>query len=42
MVSLLYSMSSELQLVDFFTKARTHSHHHVYLFKLSVVDPPLV
>jgi hypothetical protein len=31
---------SELQLADFFTKARTRAHHQFYLFKLSVVDPP--
>jgi hypothetical protein len=38
-VALQY-VSSELQLVDFFTKAQTHAHHQFYLFKLSVVDPP--
>jgi hypothetical protein len=31
---------SELQLVDFFTKSQTHSHHQFYLSKLNVVDPP--
>lgn len=30
----------ELQLADFFMKARTRSQHGFYLFKLGVVDPP--
>jgi hypothetical protein len=38
-VALQY-VPSKLQLVDFFTKARTHIHHQFYLSKLSVVDPP--
>jgi hypothetical protein len=37
-VTLQY-VPSELQLVDFFTKAQTHAHHQFYLSKLSVVDP---
>jgi hypothetical protein len=35
-------VSSELQLVYFFMKARTRAHHQFYLSKLSVVDPPWV
>jgi hypothetical protein len=31
---------SELELVDFFTKAQTSARHQLYLSKLSVVDPP--
>jgi hypothetical protein len=38
-VALQY-VPSELQLVDFFTKAQTHAHHQFYLSKLSVVDLP--
>jgi hypothetical protein len=38
-VTLQY-VPSELQLVDFFTKAQTHAHHQYYLSKLSVIDPP--
>jgi hypothetical protein len=38
-VALQY-VPSELQLVDFFTKAQTRAHHQFYLSKLSVVDPP--
>jgi hypothetical protein len=38
-VALQY-LPSELQLVDFYTKAQTRAHHQFYLFKLSVVDPP--
>jgi hypothetical protein len=38
-VALQY-VSSELQLIDFFTKAQTRAHHQFYLFKLSVVNPP--
>jgi hypothetical protein len=36
----LQYVPSELQLVDFFTKSQTHSHHQFYLSKLNVVDPP--
>jgi hypothetical protein len=39
-VVVLQYVSSELQLVDFFTKAQTHAHHQFYLSKLSVIDPP--
>jgi hypothetical protein len=38
-VALQY-VPSELQLADFFTKARTRAYHQFYLSKLSVVDPP--
>jgi hypothetical protein len=38
-VALQYVLS-ELQLTDFFTKAKTRAHHQFYLFKLNVVDPP--
>jgi hypothetical protein len=31
---------SEVQLVDFFTKAQTRAHHQFYFSKLSVVDSP--
>jgi len=31
---------SELQLADFFTKARTREQHSFYLSKLNVIDPP--
>jgi hypothetical protein len=36
----LHYVPSELQLVDFFTKAQTHDHHQFYLSKFSVVNPP--
>uniref|UniRef100_A0A453HZ26 Reverse transcriptase Ty1/copia-type domain-containing protein n=3 Tax=Aegilops tauschii subsp. strangulata TaxID=200361 RepID=A0A453HZ26_AEGTS len=36
----LQYVPSELQLADFFTKARTRAHHRFHLSKLSVVDPP--
>jgi hypothetical protein len=36
----LQYVSSELQSVDFFTKAQTRAHHQFYLSKLSVLDPP--
>jgi hypothetical protein len=36
----LHHVPSEVQLVDFFTKAQTRSHHRFLLSKLSVVDPP--
>uniref|UniRef100_A0A0A9FSK6 Reverse transcriptase Ty1/copia-type domain-containing protein n=1 Tax=Arundo donax TaxID=35708 RepID=A0A0A9FSK6_ARUDO len=36
----LHYVPSELQLVDFFTKAQTRAQHSYFLFKLSVVDPP--
>jgi hypothetical protein len=36
----LHYMPSELQLVDFFTKAQTRAQHSFFLFKLSVVNPP--
>jgi hypothetical protein len=36
----LHYVPSELQLVDFFTKAQTRSQHSFFLSKLSVVDPP--
>jgi hypothetical protein len=39
-VSALHYMPSELQLADFFTKARTRAQHSFFLSKLSVVDPP--
>jgi hypothetical protein len=38
-VVVLPYVSSELQLVDFFTKAQTRAHHQFYLSKLNVVDP---
>jgi hypothetical protein len=38
-VALQY-VTSELQLVDFFTKAQTRAHHQFYLSKFNVVDPP--
>jgi hypothetical protein len=38
-VALQY-VPSELQLIDFFTKAQTHAHYQFYLFKLSIVNPP--
>ena len=39
-VMALHYVSSELQLADFFTNARTRAQHEFFLFKLSVVDPP--
>ena len=36
----LHYVPSELQLVDFFTKAQTRTQHGFFLSKLSVVDPP--
>jgi hypothetical protein len=36
----LHYVPSELQLVDFFTKAQTRAQHNFFLSKLSVVDPP--
>jgi hypothetical protein len=36
----LHYVASELQLVDFFTKAQTRAQHSFVLSKLSVVDPP--
>jgi hypothetical protein len=38
-VALQY-VPSELQLVDLFTKAQTHTYHQFYLSKLNVVDAP--
>jgi hypothetical protein len=39
-VNHLQYVPSELQLADFFMKAQTDAHHHFYLSKLSVLDPP--
>jgi hypothetical protein len=36
----LQYVPSELQLADFFTKAKTRAQHDFVLSKLSVVDPP--
>jgi hypothetical protein len=38
-VALQY-VPSDLQLVDFFTKAQTRAQHDFLLSKLSIVDPP--
>ena len=36
----LHYVPSDLQLADFFTKAKTRAQHDFLLSKLSVVDPP--
>jgi len=38
----LHSLPSELQVVDFFTKAQTRDPHAFLLSKLKMLDPPLV
>jgi hypothetical protein len=36
----LQYVPSELQVVDFFTKAQTREQHHLHVLKLNILDPP--